>query len=352
MPARGKDSATSLGKIGLELELMAPPGRSRKDLAEALASVRGGRLKRFFHPQGEPSKVAQTPYFENLTLGYVIQDEDGKDFARCVDDLTLQDDLDPEVEPQPGWYRIVSDDSRLLQLAMQVSDPEDELAAVLSPLASLFGTALEKGEGGMVRVADPTGKAVAIGAPLPGERERPCEIVSRPITKNHRKETEVLLSLARELDFFIPSEAATHIHFDAAPLCSAATFANLVMFLGIHSDTIRERFSTNSRCRRLGQWPEEIYDVVTEADFVNLNWTQAKDRIRSLDLSKFCDFNLANMIYEPAGKHTFEVRILPMWMESEPVINAAAYFTRILHWAGENGGQLRKIPRDISGFFA
>ncbi len=352
MPAPGKRSTVSLGKIGLELELMAPPGRSRRDLAEALVSARGGRLRRFFHPQGEPSKVAKTPYFENLTLGYAIQDTNGANLAQCVDDLTLQDDLDPNEGPQPGWYRIVSDDSRLLQLAMQVSDPEDELEVVLDPLASLFGTTPEKGEGGMIRVADPTGKAVAIGAPLPGERERPCELVSRPITSNHQQETEALLSLARDLDFFIPSEAATHIHFDAAPLCSAATFANLVMFLGIHSDTIRERFSTNPRCRRLGQWPEELFDIVTKPDFVTLDWAQAKERLREIELSKFCDFNLANMVYEPPGKHTFEVRILPMWIESGPIIDAADYFSQILGWARDNGGQLRKVPRDLAGVFA
>ena len=348
MPRSGKHSLVSLGKIGFELELMAPLGRSREDLAAALAEPCGGQVRRFFHPQGEPSKVSKTPFFENLTLGYAIEDVGGRRFAQCVDDLTLQEDLDSKAAPKPGWYRIVSDDSRLLQLTMQVSNPEDDVDTVLDPLGRLFGTSPEHGEGGMVRIADSTGKAVAIGAPLPGERERPCEIISRPITQNHLGEVENLLSYARHLDFFIPVEAATHIHFDAAPLRSAATFANLVMFLGIHSKTIRERFSTNPRCRRLGHWPEELFDIVTAHDFSSLKWDQAKERIREVELSKFCDFNLANMVYEPPGKHTFEVRILPMWMEAPKIIEAAVYFAQILQWARNNGGKLRSIPRDIS----
>ena len=60
-------------------------------------------------------------------------------------------------------------------------DPDAEGDRALEPLAALFGTEAQRHEAGMVRVVDERGRSVAIDAPLPGERERPCEIVTAPI---------------------------------------------------------------------------------------------------------------------------------------------------------------------------
>ena len=99
-------------KIGFEIELMAPRGLSRQDLAESIASANDAGVRRVFHPQSELSQVPGTPVFHNLTLGFEVIDRQGNAIARCVDDLTLINDLDKTHEPQPGWYRIVSDDTR------------------------------------------------------------------------------------------------------------------------------------------------------------------------------------------------------------------------------------------------
>ena len=80
--------------MGFEIELLAPVGRSRKDLAVALAEDVGGEIRRCFYPQSEPSLVPNTPVFHNLVLGYDTYDREGRRYARCVDDLTLQADLD------------------------------------------------------------------------------------------------------------------------------------------------------------------------------------------------------------------------------------------------------------------
>ena len=90
-------------KIGVEIELMAPLGRSRLDLAQALAAQSGGRVQRFFHPQSEPSQVTGAPVFENLTLGFKVLDAQGQLLASCVDDLTLQKDLVRQRMPRPNW---------------------------------------------------------------------------------------------------------------------------------------------------------------------------------------------------------------------------------------------------------
>jgi hypothetical protein len=339
----------ALGKIGLEIELMAPPGKSRKDLADAIASRLGGKVRRFFHPQGEPSKVPNTPVFENLTLGFLVEDSQGNILAQCVDDLTLQDDLKQAHPPIPGWYRIVSDDARFLRLGMRHMDASAPLETVLDPLAALFGSTPQLGQGGMYRVGDDHGTPIAMGAPLPGERERPCELVSAPISENHLEQLEALLAPARELGFTIPAEGAIHIHFDAAPLCSAATFANLVRFLGIYSDAIRERFATNPNCRRLGRWPVEIFEVITSEGFTELDWEAARKKLSAVKLIKYCDFNLFNMVQSLSGKHTFEVRIFPVWMESEKIIEAASFFSAILDWAKDNGGKLKPVPEEFLG---
>ncbi|BAZ12541.1 hypothetical protein NIES4071_43720 [Calothrix sp. NIES-4071] len=118
--------------------------------------------------------------FENLTLGFEAIDKQGNWIARCVDDLTLQDDLDKTQSPKPGWYRIVSDDTRLLQLIACQADPTASMTTVLKPIAELFNTQIEAGLEGMLRVTDQTKNLIAIVAPLPGERERPCELITPP----------------------------------------------------------------------------------------------------------------------------------------------------------------------------
>lgn len=128
-------------KVGFELELMAPPGASRRDIAERVAARVGGAATRIFHPESEHSKVPGTPVFENLTLGYRVTDAEGNWVASFVDDLTLQADFHKEAKPRPGWYRIVSDDARFLRLIERQCDPEAPLESVLDPIAELFGVA-------------------------------------------------------------------------------------------------------------------------------------------------------------------------------------------------------------------
>lgn len=338
-------------KIGVEIELLAPPGRSREDLAVAIADHYGATVRRFFHPQGEPSKVPGTPVFENLTLGFAVEAADGTLLAQCVDDLTLQDDLARKHPPRPGWYRIVSDDGRLLRLAMRHADANEPIDTVLAPVADLFGVAVEEGAGGMFRVTDGSNAPIAIGAPLPGERDRPCELITPPIDTNHLERLETLLQLARSLDFRVPAEGATHIHFDAGPLCSAPTIANLVRFLAIHGDELKSVLGTNPRCRRLGAWPPALLELVSSPAFIDLPWPEARLQLAQLKLSKYCDFNLRNLILNLPDKHTFEVRILPVSLDANAVVTAANLFAGILHWAQDHDEKLKSIPDHFDGVF-
>jgi hypothetical protein len=320
-------------KIGFEIELMAPLGLSREDLAKAIAQQHNGTVRRIFHPESEPSMVPGTPVFHNLTLGFEVVNLQGCLIAQCVDDLTLQDDLDKTHKPKPGWYRIVSDDTRLLQLVACQANPAHSLVEVLKPIASLFATHLEEGPGGMVRVADNTGNPIAIAAPLPGERERPCELITPPIVANHREHLEILLSTASSLGFTIPAEGATHLHFDAVPLCSARVVANLVNLLWTHGANLKRLVGTNPRCRRLRIWDQQLLTIINESDFYQLAWSDAQVRLAKLQLTKYCDFNLKNFIHSIPNKFTFEARIFPSWSDPQPIIEVAVLMEAILRYA-------------------
>lgn len=320
-------------KIGFEIELLAPKGLNRKIIAESIAQANHGSVRRIFYPQSEPSQVPGTPLFHNLTLGFEVIDKQGNLIAKCVDDLTLQEDLNKSQPSQPGWYRIVSDDTRLLQLITNQANAKQTKTQVLKPIADLFGTSTEEGAGEMIRVVDNTGLPIAIAAPLPGERERPCEIISAPIDTNHREKLEVLLKTARLLGFTIPIEGATHIHFDALPLCSANVFANLVNVFHARGEILKRLVGTNPKCRRLGNWDIALLKLVNESGFRELPWEEAKKLVMKLEITKYCDFNVKNLIYPIPDKLTFEARIFPVWLDSQPIVEAAALIEAILNYA-------------------
>lgn len=321
-------------KVGFEIELLAPPELSRRDLANEVAQAQAGMgISTAFLPQAEFSLVEGAPIFENLTLAFDALDGDGTAIARFADDLTLLDGLNREAQPRAGWYRIISDDPRLLRLIMRHTDANSPLEKVLESSAKLFGVELEYLEDGVVRLADVYNAPIAMAAPLPGERERPCEIITPPIEKDHAVRLAALLEPAKKLNFTVPKEAALHIHFDAIKLCNAKTFANIVQLFSTYGEALKQLVGTNPYCRRLGGWPGILHQLVSHPEFKNLSWDEVCEELEEINLSKFVDFNLINMVHTRPEKHTFEVRILPVSMEVEPIMLSAALFEGILQYA-------------------
>ena len=320
-------------KIGVEVELLAPPGVSRRDLADRLAAQAGGRVRPYFLPQSEPSEVDGMAVFHNLTLAFAVEDASGAPVAYCVDDLTLQADLDRRQPPEPGWFRVISDDMRLLRLVQRHGRADRGPRAAIEGLAGLFGTEVQDGKGGMLRVFDDAGTSVAIAAPLPGERHRPCELITPPIDADHHARLQALLAPARALGFTLPQEAATHIHFDGGALRSAFIFRNLVRLLHTEGGILKRLVGTNPRCVRLGDWPEALIQTVEAADFVSLPWSVARGRLLEARLTKYCDFNLANLVLDLPDKPTIEVRVLPGMKDPGQIVAAAALFEGVLRRA-------------------
>ena len=319
-------------QIGVEIELIAPQGLSRETLASKLRP-KTGKVDRIFHVQSELSKASGVSVFDNLTVGFAVLDSSGKLIAKCVEDITLKRDLQQDIPAKAGWYRIVSDDRRFLELIIQQCDPNTCLSEVLNPIAKLFDTQPQSGAGNMIKVVDRNGSPIAIATPLSGERERPCEIITPPLQNNYRARLSYLLSAARELNFTIPDEGATHIHFDATPLADTRIFRNLVNLFWTYREVLRQLVGTNFNCRRLGKIPQPLFELVNDYSFQQLSWSAAKVQLKQLKLSKYCDFNFKNLVNDLPNKYTLEARIFPVWLEAKSIIMAAELIEGMLNLA-------------------
>jgi hypothetical protein len=312
--------------VGFEVELLAPRGRSRRDLADELARRCGGRVRPTFHSDTERSAAAGVERFLHLTPAFDVLDGTGALRCSLVDDTTIVADLDPAAPPRPGWYRVLSDDPRLLRLVAARTDPAEGIGSVLAPVAELFGVEVET-IGAVHRVEDAAGATIALAAPLPGERERPCEVVTPPLSADHRRALETLLSAARDLGFTVPREAAVHLHVDGEPFQQVHAFANVVRLFGHWRAALWELFATNPACRRLAPLPPALLEVVERP---HPDWDALRAAAAGTGVSKFCDVNVARVLGLRPGARTLEVRLLPGSIDAGEVLERAHLVQRLL----------------------
>ena len=312
-------------RIGFEIELMAPPGASRRTLAEDLAARCGGRVRAVWHTDSEPSLVPGLGRFLHLTQGFAVLRPDGSLLATLVDDITLRDGLDVRAAALPGWFRVLSDDPRLLRLLARHADPAGPAATALDAAAALWGSEVEA-VAGFHRLDDASGATIALTAPNGAERERPCEIVTPPLAGDHRDRLDELLGPARELGFTVPREAAVHLHLDGAPFREAAALADVVRLFAHWREPLRALLRTNPACRRLAPLPAEL---VTAADGTPDLVSLAK-AAEAGGLTKFYDVNLTQLFAEQPIRDTVEVRILPGAIDAGEIVDRAALVELLL----------------------
>jgi hypothetical protein len=312
-------------RTGFEIELMAPVGSSRLVLARELAARRGGQVRPVWHHDSEPSLVPGLGRFLHLTQGFEVLDASGTLTCTLVDDVTLIADLDQRSRPVPGWYRVLTDDSRLLRLLAQRIDPGVPLEESLNPAAALWGVRVDR-HGEVFQVNDSSGATIALAAPQGGERERGCEVITPPLTADHEAAIEDLLRVARELGFFVPTEAAVHVHLDGAPFRSAPALANVVRLFGVWRPALHVLLGTNPACRRLAPLPVPLVQAAAG--------TPSYDELRAAasagDLTKFFDVNLTALFAEHPVRDTLEVRILPGAIDTRDVVRGAALIEALL----------------------
>jgi len=370
-PTHGRTGPALRRRIGVEIELIAPPGVDRGVLARRVALASGGAARRVFHTDSEPSLVPGMGHFWHLTPAWEVSDAHGAPVASFVDDITIADDLRREHEEararkaggvtsaspsSPDLWRVLSDDPRLLRLVADHSDPAARLEQSLDAAARLFGTDVEV-VGGVRRLRDRSGASIAMAAPLAPGRERPCEIVTAPLVVDHEAALEALLRPARELGFTVPVEAAVHLHVDGAPFRSAHAFANLVRLFGHWRGALHELLETNPACTRLAPMPPAVLalveeeaaawaaatsaartgadaedDVVTTAgdDATTAGGAASAERWHRLQqaaartgLLKYMDVNLTALLTDAPVRDTVEVRILPGSLSASDITGRA-----------------------------
>ncbi len=312
-------------RTGFEIELMAPPGRSRESLALDLATGCGGQVRPVWHHDSEPSLVPGLGRFLHLTQGFEVRRDDGTLLCTLVDDVTLIAGLDRAAAAPSGWFRILSDDPRLLSLLATHSDPGGDSGTALDATARLWGTAVQQ-VGDVYRLDDPAGATIALAAPQGGERERPCEIVTPPLSGDHGAALEDLLGPARALGFTVPLEAAVHLHLDGAPFRPPYALANVVRLFAHWRQPLRTLLHTNPACRRLAPLPEPLVEAV--------GGIPSSDDLRKAaadgGLSKFFDVNLTQLLTDTPVRDTIEIRILPGAIDADDILNRAGLVELLL----------------------
>jgi hypothetical protein len=318
-------------RTGFEIELLAPAGLSRRRLARELATRCGGQVRPVWHHDSEPSLVPGLGRFLHLTQGFEVRRADGDLLCTLVDDITLKRDLDPRIPPPAGWYRILTDDFRLLNLLGQQCDPGAELAEVLDPAAKLWGVEPHRHDD-IYELADIAGQTIALAAPQGGERERPCEIVTPPLTRDHAGRLEELLAPARELGFTVPHEAAVHMHVDGAPFREPHALANVVRLFAHWREPLRALLGTNPACSRLAPLPGPLVAAA--------GGTPTFERLRAAategKLGKFFDVNLTQLFAAKPLRDTVEVRILPGGITTEDIMSRAGLVELLLDRCAEH----------------
>ncbi|WP_223269625.1 amidoligase family protein [Frigoribacterium sp. ACAM 257] len=380
-------------RIGVEIELLAPPGVDRGVLARRVAHASGGAARRVFHTDSEPSLVPGMGHFWHLTPAWEVSDAHGAPVASFVDDITIADDLRrgheeervgraapvTSASPSPDLWRVLSDDPRLLRLVADHSDPDAPFHQALNGIARLFATDVDV-VGGVRRLRDRSGASIAMAAPLAPGRERPCEIVTAPLIVDHEAALEALLRPARELGFTVPLEAAVHLHVDGEPFRSAHAFANLVRLVGNWRGALHELLGTNPACTRLAPMPPPLLALVEEEGAEWAAWAAArhadatsgggaasaqrwhrlqqaaagtgltepglirpgltKPRLTKPDLTKplltkplltkYMDVNLTALLTDSPARDTVEVRILPGSLSASDITGRARLVEALL----------------------
>ena len=298
--------------IGLEVELLAPPGATRDDLARALAKDTGRRLHFGLKYHGAGSLPDGRPDCRLTSASRV------PGFATFVDDPTIRDDLGADARTR----RIARTDDVRLAAWLERSCWHPRKDRVFDALLEQF-EALETDDG----YVDPWGLPLLQWHAESVERARVCEVVLRPMSARERGPMlRRVLRLARSLGFVAPAEAAVHVHFDAAPFRTTRLLRRLVL---AWSDEWKARFSPNPRCRKLGPFPTNVVRVARQAADDDDFETVAAAYLLA-GLHRETDVNLLGLVERFPKQPTIEFRCLPGSIDAEAILDGVALAGRFI----------------------
>lgn len=319
----------SSARLGFEIELLAPPGLTRRDLAKLIAARSGGSVRAAMAPCTELGRSGTPTSRYSLRPAFDALDGAGRPQARLVDDVTILSDLDRDASGRDSWGRIVSPNWGVIQAISRHANASRRVVDWLSPLRQSHHARIEHFDTDKARAIDRSGTTLAVATLLPGERERVAEVVSPPLKDGHHRWLSFVLSCASELGFTVPSEAAVHVHLDGESLRDARLFQAFVAGFVGSRDELRRRVETNHACRALGPWPDDFLAVVMQDQFATMPWPQARDQLRATSVSKHCDLNVLGVL-GLAKQNTVEFRFFPGSNDPKTILDWAYLATRSL----------------------
>lgn len=299
---------------GFELELLAPEGLTRLDLANSIAQRTGGTVLHALHysspgrgPDGRP--ICHLEPSQRVEV-------DGADYCEVVGD----DSIRPEPSDGPAGLRILTDDVRLALLIRRLARAETaDAPALLAPYAEIFGGYFEQSDG-RAMLRDRFGHGLAAIGAAPAERARVAEVVTRPLERSEVLPTlSVVLGEARRLGFEVPREAALHVHLDAAPWQSTACMKALLTRGTDELSAARDALGTNPLCRHLGPPPSAVRRVAETAP-ASLPWPTLAAALGVAGASKHADLNVLGVIQARPVQPTLEVRMLGMSLDPDQLM--------------------------------
>jgi hypothetical protein len=296
---------------GFEIELMAPPGGSRLDLAlefqhDVLYGFKSLSLE--VDDQGEWLGSSE------LTPAYSLSG-----LCTFVDDFSIHRELNKSAPPR-GW-RAIFDDARLAQVAeskLLSRDPE----ALIGQLLDLFSGRLEVPSDlpHMRSLYNPAGHLVAVVAPYAEERERVCEVVTRPLTTDERRDQlHEVLSRASSLGFVGAAEGSVHVHYDGLPWRDSRTLCRLILAWHEQGPELLEQLQPNpDTLEWRGPFPEAVVEVARAGQ--RLPFSELALQLARAGVRKRCDFNLLGIIRPRHRQMTLEARIFPALLEADALL--------------------------------
>jgi len=329
-------------RVGLEIEFVVPAGRTRRDLALALARP-GERLRdvaqRADMPLGAPDEKPPR-FWSGVFRGCRIESADGRWRWSVVQEMGVAVDADSpahlgEARRWP-WVGVLDPAcaDRVAEALEATWDPR----AALERAAPLLGWRVHGPESGapfalalhqacaeilqLGRSVDPWvavgegGRVAAVASFEQLGRERVAEVVTAPLPLGAvgRSIREVYAAVAA-VGAQIGRESGTHVHFDGAPFRSPAALARVLNVL----DAWREPTWTLlgwPGSRLTGPIGPPVVYLANRCAENGASWDELRSRLADYGVTKFCDLNVANLVDEHPRKPTFELRILPV--DAEP----------------------------------
>lgn len=300
---------------------MAPPGGSRLDLALAFQKdVRYGfkSLSLEVDDHGEWLGSCE------LTPAYRLSGS-----HQFVDDFSIHQELDKSA-PARAW-RAIFDDARLALVAeekLSSGDPQ----TLLPRLLDLFSGHMEVPADlpHMRSLYDPAGHLVAVVAPYGEERERVCEVVTRPFTSDERRgQLHEILSRASSLGFVGAAEGSVHVHYDGLEWKDSRRLCRLILAWHEGGEEILKQLQPNPVTHQWrGSFPPEVVEVARAGQ--HLPFSELALQLARAGVRKRSDLNLLGIIRPRHRQTTLEARIFPVLLDADALLERVELFESFL----------------------